>query len=371
MIKALVEKRNSLVDEMEGLLDKAKAETRAFNDEENTRIEAIKAEIKGIDNTIKVDEEMRSLDNTVLEVKDEKVEQRALDEANFLKFVKGETRALDVANNGGLIPVSIANQIIQKVHEISPLFNMVTRYDISGDLKIPVYDETSDINADYIDDMTSLTEGTGKFNVVTLQNFIIGSLAKVSRSLLNRTDFDLLSFIVNRIAYQFARKIEHELIVGTASKMQGLLSSTTTLETSTVGEIKADDLIDLQGKLVETYQANACWHMTRATLTSIRKLKDQYGQYLLNKDLNNGFGYTLLGKPVYVSENMPEIAASSTPVCYCDPTGLTLKIARNVEVQILNEVYATQNATGVVGYFEADSKITNNAKIAVLTIKAV
>lgn len=371
MLKALTEKRNILIEEMEGMLAKTKTETRAFDEKEAARFEVIKTEIKGIDSTIKAQEELRSLDKKTPPKEEPQIEQRALDAANFLKFIRGEERALGVADNGSIIPVTIANEIITKVHEISPLYKMVTVYNIKGDLKIPVYDEdTSDISADYIDDLTELTEGTGKFNTITLQNFIIGSLAKVSRSLMNRTDFDLLSFIIERIAYQFSRKIEHELVLGTEDKMTGLLSSTNVIETETALKITADDLINLQDQLVETYQNNACWHMTRQTRNTIKKLKDQYGEYLLNRDLTGSYGWMLLGKPVFLSENMPQIASAATPVCYCDPTGLVAKIAQDVQIQVLNEKFATQNATGVLAYFEADSKIANPQKIAVLKIKA-
>jgi HK97 family phage major capsid protein len=367
----LMEKRNNLLDEMEALTNKATEETRALNTEEVTRFNEIKDEIRAIDETLKLEVEARSFEKMIEDKKDQTAEQRSLDEANFLKFVKGETRALSIAENGGIIPVSIANQIIKKVHEISPIFNMVTRYNVSGDLKLPVYDEdTSDVSADYIEDLTELTESTGKFTTVTLQNHIIGSLAKVSRSLMNRSDFDLLAFIIDRVAYTFARKIEHELIVGTDGKMNGLLDAVNEIETVTSGKITADDLIELQDQLVEPFQANACWHMTRQTRTALKKLKDQYGEYLLQRDLTKEFGWTLLGKPVYITENMPQIGAGTTPVCYCDPTGLALKVSKDVSLQVLNEKFATQNATGVVAFFEADSKIANNQKIVKLKIKA-
>jgi hypothetical protein len=103
MLKGLMEKRNVLITEMEGLLNTAKTETRALNETEMARINAIKSEITGIDNTIKIEEEMRNLDKKVETKVEEKVEQRAIDEKNFLKFVRGEERALDVANNGGII----------------------------------------------------------------------------------------------------------------------------------------------------------------------------------------------------------------------------------------------------------------------------
>ena len=52
-------------------------------------------------------------------------------------------------------------------------------------------------------------------------------------------------------------------------------------------------------------------------------------------------------------------------------SGLYVKLAQNVEIQMLMEKYATQHAIGVVGYIEADSKIVEPQKIAVLQMNSI
>ncbi|MFD1957317.1 phage major capsid protein [Paenibacillus thailandensis] len=369
-MKALIEKRNTLVDEMEAMLNTAKNETRAFTAEEAQKMEAIQNEINGIDKTIKLEEEVRSMDKKTETKKDEQLEQRALDEANFLKFIRGEERALNVADNGGVIPTSIANKIIEKVKELSPIYSMATVYNVGGDLVFPVYDETnSSIGAAYVDDMAELTEGTGKFTTVKLQNFIVGVLAKVSKSLLNRTDFNLIDFVVKKVAEAIAEFLELELIKGTANKMSGIESTTNTVTTAKVALVEIDDLIDLQMAVPEVYQANAVWIMNKATLKSLRKVKDANGDYALTKDLTNAFGWNLLGKRVYVTESADVVATGNKAVFYGDMSGLYVKLAQNVQIQVLNEKYATQHAIGVVGYIEADSKVVENQKIAALIVQ--
>lgn len=373
-MKELIERRNTLLDEMDSLVDKAGEETRAMSEEETARFEAVKTEVAGIDATIKADEERRAMDRRQHHEESHgaaEEEQRALDEEAFLKFVRGEERALDVANNGGIIPTTIASRIIEKVKELSPLYQMVTVYNVGGDLVFPVYDEeSSGIKAAYSDDMAELTEGTGKFTTVKLQNFIIGCLAKVSKSLMNRTDFDLVSFIVQKVAQAIAEFLEKECLVGTANKMTGVLSATNGVTAASATAVTADELLDLQMAVPEVYQTGACWIMHKDTLKAIRKLKDGDNNYLLNRDITNSFGWSLLGKPVYVSENCPKMAAGAKAVVYGDMTGLSVKLAQNVEIQVLMEKFATQHAIGVVGYIECDSKITEPQKLAVLTMKA-
>ena len=122
--KGLVEQRWDLMNEMEGIINKSKSETRTLTDDENKRFEEIKGEIKKIDNTLKAIEEERALQDK--KPTEKQKEQRAIDEENFLKFIKGEERALDVASNGGVITVSIANKIIEKVKELSPIYSLAT-----------------------------------------------------------------------------------------------------------------------------------------------------------------------------------------------------------------------------------------------------
>lgn len=368
-MKALIEKRNTLIEEMEGLVNTAKTETRAFTDEESSRIEAIKQEIAGIDNTIKLEEEVRTLDKKIETKGNQETEQRALDEANFLKFVRGEERALSVGQNGGIIPAHIADRIIEKVKELSPIYSMATVFNVGGDLVFPVYDETtSSISATYVDDLTELTEGTGKFTTVKLENFIVGVLAKVSKSLMNRTDFDLLGFVVDKVAQAIAEFLERELINGSEGKMSGIASTTNVVTSGTAGKVTIDDLIDVQMAVPEVYQANAVWIMHKSTLKSLRKIKDTNGDYILNKDATTAFGWSLLGKPVYITESASEVEAGEKVVFYGDMSGLYVKLAQNVEVQILVEKYATQHAYGVVGYVEADSDVVEHQKIAALQI---
>ena len=110
--------------------------------------------------------------------------------------------------------------------------------------------------------------------------------------------------------------------------------------------------------------------MSKKTRTAIRKLKDGQNNYLLNRDFNARWGYTLLGKEVYVSDNMPDMAAGKRAILYGDFSGLAVKMTENWEINILREKFATQHALGVYAYLEMDSKIENAQKLTALAMKA-
>ena len=218
--------------------------------------------------------------------------------------------------------------------------------------------------------MTELTESAGKFTSIKLENYIVGALKLISKSLVNRSDFDLVSFVIKKVAENIAAFLENALLNGAASKYEGVFATTNLVTAASATAITADELIDVQMTVPEMLQKNACWIMNKATFKALRKLKDSDGNYLLNKDLAGGFGWALLGKPVYISENAPAIAAGKTAVVYGDMSGLYVKFAKDMEIQVLREKYATKYAIGVVGYVEFDAKIVEPQKLAGLKMKA-
>ena len=366
-LPTLIEERNRLLDELDEIIKPS--QERALTSEEHEKYTEIVGRIDAIDNTLKAQERARSMEKREEYGKKGEEETRALEEKRFLDFVRGDTRALNVANNGAVIPSIIADRIIEKVKELSPIYRMATIYNVGGNLVFPVYDDSTDTGAALVEDMTELTESTGKFTSITLENYIVGVLKLVSKSLLNRSDFDLLSFIVNKVAENLVEFLENGLLNGATGKYQGVFNTANLVTAASDTAVSADELIDLQMTVPQVYQQNACWIMHKNTLKGLRKLKDGEGNYLLNRDITNGFGWTLLGKPVYVSDNAPQIASETVSIVYGDMSGLYVKLAQNVEIQVLLEKYATQHAIGVCGYVEFDSKIVESQKIAGLKMK--
>ncbi|HHX62898.1 MAG TPA: phage major capsid protein, partial [Epulopiscium sp.] len=153
-------------------------------------------------------------------------------------------------------------------------------------------------------------------------------------------------------------------------KVAGLSTVTQKVDTASATAITADELIDLQEEVPDVYQGEAIWIMNKDTRKAIRKLKDGDGTYLLQKDFNAKWGYTLLGKDVYTSSNMAEMALGKTVAFYGDMSGLAVKLSEDVSIEVLREKFATQHAIGVVGWIEIDSKVENAQKIAKLVMKA-
>ena len=300
-------------------------------------------------------------------------EERAF--ANFLRtgetsFSDVETRSdvnLSKGDNGVVIPSTIASRIISTVKNIAPIIQNSDFYDVKGDLIFAVEDEsTSKTTCAYVSEFQELESTSGKFKQVTLKGNVVGVLTKVSKSLINNTGFDIVNYVVTKVAESIVEFLENEMLNGT-SKIEGLLNATKAVTAGAASAITADDLIDLQFAVPQVYRGNGVFIMNPDTFKACAKLKDTEGNYILNKDLTNSFGYTLLGRPVYESDNMPKIATGNKVAVFADLKGYATKICgENAEIQTLTERFYTQYAVGVAGYIEMDGKILDQQRIAVL-----
>ena len=379
--KKLIEKRNELVAEMDALVKSADEETRALNDDEVKSFEEKKAEVAKIDQTLALANEERSMMSVAHEeapkaldkVAKSEVEERAF--ANFLRtgltsFSDVETRSdvnLSKGDNGVVIPTTIADRIISTVKNIAPIIQGSDLYDVKGDLVFVVDDESANkTTCAYVTEFQELESTTGKFKSVTLKGEIAGVLTKVSKSLINNAGFDIVNYVVTKVAESIAKFLENEMLNGT-TKIQGLLNAEHAVTAASATAITADDLIDLQFTVPQVYRGNGVFIMNPDTFKACAKLKDNDGNYILNKDLTNGYGYTLLGRPVYESDNMPKMATGNKVALFADLKGYATKIAgESAEITVLQEKFATQYAVGVAGYVEVDGKIVDQQRIAVL-----
>lgn len=377
-LKTLIEQRADLVQEMKDLTEKAETEKRAFIEEEDTRFDEIDKELKKIDSTIAKMERARNLKLNVTsdqkKEEDKQKEKEKLEERAFEAYIRGVTLSeraenLTVSDNGAVIPTSIVQKIIKKVQDICPIYQLATRYNVGGVLNIPYYDEeTQKIEMAYATEFTDLESSSGKFGSIELKGFLAGALTKVSKSLINNSQFDIVSFVTNEMAYAISRWIEKELLNGTNEKIEGLKGVTQSVTAEGTEGVTSDELIDLQEAVPDVYQGAAIWIMNKKTRTAIRKLKDNDDNYILNKDATSRWGYTLFGKDIYTSDNMPEMATGKTAIYYGDMSGLAVKLSEEVSIEVLREKFATQHAIGVVGWMEIDSKVENAQKIAKLVM---
>ena len=395
MSKILEEKKNDLITRAEELVKIA--ETRELTEDEAMELAEIRDDVKKIKEALGLEDDMREMleeeaqekqDNVPTEEAKEEMneekrelDQRAIEQRDrdaFEAYIRGRIvnnrneSDLTKGDNGAVIPQTIAEKIIKKVYDICPILERSSKYNAKGTLTIPYYDEASpndSITVAYATEFSALTSHVGTFTSnVTLTGFLAGALVKISRSLINNSQFNIVDKVIDLMAEHIARFIEGELLNGTQNKVAGLSTLTNAVTAQSASAITADEVVKLHDAIKDRYQSDAMFIMSPTTRTALRLLKDEMGRYLLQDDISAPFGKTLLGKPIYVSDNMPEIATGKAVIYYGDFKGLATKFNENINIQVLREKYADEHCDGVIGWFEFDSTVENQQMIAKLVM---
>lgn len=382
--KAMIEARNDKVAKMQGILNTAKKEARGLTAEEKTQFDALEAEVKGIDDTIeradkvaanyikKAPETATPAQAGDVEDKEAYKIREAKERKEFGNTLRRLVNATDTPTTktdaAVMIPTTVWDHIITQVEDICPIYAWADKFNIKGNFVIPVDNDEGTLTVDWAEEFTDLVSGNVRLTSIELKGYLAGVLAKISRSLINNTDFDIVGFVEAKIARKIAKFIEKQFLYGTTDKAEGLskIGEDMTVTTEAATAITPDELMDVQDLVPDQYQPNARWIMHRATRNVIRKFKDKEGDYMLNRDLTAKWGYMLLGKEVYTSNNMEKIAAGKTVIFYGDFSGLAAKLVESGQIEVLREKYATQHALGLCAWLEFDCKIADTEKIAQL-----
>ena len=314
-VKEMIEKRNSLFEQADEILDKVKKENRAMaTKEENSKLQSIQREIEGLNASIEASEtqqgkkmEDRSMDKKQLEAERRGYEQ-------FLRHKSGEERAQYVntaEENSGVIPVSIADQIIEQVESISNVFQQAQKFNsAAGELRVPR--DSSRDQAGFVGENEEIPSLRAKFDYAKLTQRRVGGAITLTKQLINDTSFDIVGFSVNKLARQVGLAVEKAALKGQSEndQFEGILSPKTLeledLEKVTIPEaVTYDDLINIYNSIQPYFLDGSQWIMSRALFNEIVKLEDGNGhKYVQGGVVNGRLQQLLLGLPVVVSDQL-------------------------------------------------------------------
>ena len=199
MEKELNERKNDLITRAEETLNKAKEEKRELTEAEAEELAEIRDNVRRIMKTLELKGEFDKMEGKALEKeglpKDEakteieiEKEERALNEekafADYIRGVVTNERAtnMTLTDNGAVIPTTIANRIIRKVYDISPILQRSTKYNVKGTLELPYYDEsTQAITVAFATEFQELESNIGKLDSITLTGYLAVALSLISR----------------------------------------------------------------------------------------------------------------------------------------------------------------------------------------------
>ncbi|MEL6597044.1 MAG: phage major capsid protein [Pseudomonadota bacterium] len=288
----------------------------------------------------------------------------------------GKGMSTAVAGDGGYLVDPATSETIQSVLKstasVRSIANVVNVEATSFDVLV----DHGQMGSGWATEAGTIAESeTPQIDRITIPLHELSALPKASQRLLDDSAFDIENWLAGRIADKFARAEAAAFVNGDGvDKPTGFLSHPTVDDASwdwgSLGTVasgadgdfdSADAVIDLVYALGAEYRANATFVMNSKTAGAVRKLKDGDGRFLWSDGLAAGEPARLLGYPVVIAEDMPDIASDSTAIAFGDfASGYT--IAERPDLRVLRDpfsakphvlFYATKRVGGDVSDFAA------------------
>lgn len=279
------------------------------------------------------------------------------------------------SDGGYLVDPQMSETIKSVLHSGASIRSVATVVNVEA-TSYDVLIDTTDLGAGWATETGATTEtGTPTIDRITIPLHELSALPKASQRLLDDAAFDIESWLAGRIAEKFARAEAAAFINGDGvDKPTGFLTHSIVdndawawdsigyVPTGSDGALgNGDAIIDLVYALGATYRANGTFVMNSKTAGEVRKLKDGDGRFLWSDGLAAGEPARLLGYPVLIAEDMPDIASGSDSIAFGDfAAGYT--VAERPDLRVLRDpfsakpnvlFYATKRVGGDVSDFAA------------------
>ncbi len=293
--------------------------------------------------------------------------------------LEGKAMSTTVSADGGyLVDPETADIIASTLISSASIRQLANVVNVEGTAYDVLIDQ-SDLGSGWADEVSATTEtGTPTIERISIALHELSAMPKISQRLLDDSAFDIEAWMAGRVADKFARAEAASFINGDgADKPTGILDHTAVddaswtwgnlgyIFTGTAGDFDAvnpgDAVVDLVYALGADYRANASFVMNSKTAGAVRKMKDLDGRFLWSDSLTAGEPARLMGYPVLVAEDMPDVAADSMSIAFGDfNAGYT--IAERPDTRILRDpfsakphvlFYATKRVGGDVSDFAA------------------
>lgn len=216
---------------------------------------------------------------------------------------------------------------------------------------------------------TNLTITKGLINSYRVSSAVF----MVSKELLADSEINFSSYIGEKLVERLARKASQLWVSGAGTtEPLGIASQAgnSGIVLALATAISYAELNNIYHSIDPAYRANASWMFNDNTLAILKAAVDSTGRPLWVASLTQGQPDSLLGKPIHVVQEVPSISVSSSKSIYFgDFSKVTVRKVGGTDVQVLNELYALNNAIGVVANMRTDILVTNTSAVKYVASK--
>ncbi len=276
-----------------------------------------------------------------------------------------------------------SGRMVQRIFETSPMRTVASVQVISSDSLKGQY-EDDEAAVGWVGETearpTTDTPTTGEWDIPVHEQY---AKPKATQKLLDDSMVNVEQWLGNKVSRKFSREENNAFVLGDGTKKpRGFLtydaaSTIEAFERGSIGQLTTevslalsfDDMIELLGALKDDYAVNATWAFNRRTRTDIRKLKDDEGQYLWQPSVQVGEPATILGRPMVIFDDMPDIAANALSVAVAD-WAETYQIVDRSGISVLRDPYSAKPFVEFYTRKRVGGDVINFDSIKIAKIKA-
>lgn len=221
---------------------------------------------------------------------------------------------------GYLVPDEFRLEVIRVANEYGVARKEANVFGFGGDT-LYLNAENAVPTAAWTDENAQITESTGSFTQPSIAIKKLAAISAMSNELFADSKVNLVQLIATQVGEAMAEKEDLAAFVGdgtaTYGSITGLLglsltATTQTISGTSIDNITADDLLDVQYKVGARYRKGAAYFMHPTIFSKIRKLKDSNGAYIVVAPTSPDQFPTIWGRRVVESEAMTSTDASGT-----------------------------------------------------------
>lgn len=270
------------------------------------------------------------------------------------------------ADGGYLVPEEYDKRIIDTLEEENIMRKLGTKITTSGQHKINI--AAAKPAAAWIEEGGALTFGDAKFAQTLLDAHKLHVAIKITEELLYDNAFNLEGYIIDQFGRAMANAEEDAFLNGDGTgKPLGLFSETGggTVAQTLTSAIKSDDVLDLIYALKRPYRKNAKFIMNDRTLLSLRKLKDNNGNYIWQPSYQAGEPDKLLGYSIFTSAYAPAAA-----IAFGDMSYYNIGDRGTRSIAELRELFAGNGMIAYVVKERVDGKLVLGEAVQIMKLNA-
>lgn len=277
------------------------------------------------------------------------------------RYLALEEKALSVgsgADGGYLVPDETETAVNRALKTISPVRAIAGVRQVTGNVYKRPFAITGAATGWAAETAARPQTNTPTLAELSYPTMELYAMPAASSTLLDDSAVNIDEWLAEEVRLAFAEQEGAAFITGDGiNKPKGFLTYTTVangswswgnigfIATGAAGAFPASDpadkLVDLIYAAKAPYRANGTFMMSRATQSSVRKMKDGEGNYLWQPSGAPGEAPTLMGYPVIESEDMPDVAANSLSVAFGDFSRGYLIVDR-VGIRVLRDPYSAK-----------------------------